>query len=76
MSGAASIAHDNVIRSTEDLAEEKMEEETKDNPVQRGIRHKKVKGNRNRQTECLCSKIVKADRLDSHAEYAQLATTI
>ena len=43
MSGAASIAHDNVARSTEDLIEEKMEEDTKDNPVQRGIRHKKVK---------------------------------
>ena len=42
MSGA-SIAHDDVIRSTEDLVEEKMEEDTKDNPVQRGIRHKKVK---------------------------------
>ena len=67
MSGA-SIAHDDVIRSTEDLVEEKMEEDTKDNPVQKGIRHKKVKGNRNRQTECLSSKIVKADRLDSHAE--------
>jgi len=34
MSGA-SIAHDDVIRSTEDLVEEKMEEDTKDNPVQR-----------------------------------------
>ena len=59
MSGASSIAHDDVARSTEDLVEEKMEEETKDNPVQRGIRHKKVKGNRNRQTECLRSKTVK-----------------
>ena len=68
MSGA-SIAHDDVIRSTEDLVEEKMEEDTKDNPVQRGIRHKKVKGNRNRQTECLSSKNVNATRLDSHAEY-------
>ena len=59
MSGG-SIAHDNnVIRSTEDLVEEKMEEDTKDNPVQKGIRHKKVKGNRNRQTECLRSKTVK-----------------
>ena len=45
MSGA-SIAHaDDVTRSTEDLVEEKMEEDTKDNPVHRGIRHKKVKGN-------------------------------
>ena len=59
MSGASSIAHDDVARSTEDLVEENMEEATKDNPVQRGIRHKKVKGNRNRQTECLRSKIVK-----------------
>ena len=58
MSGA-SIAHDDVIRSTEDLVEEKMEEDTKDNPVQKGIRHKKVKRNRNRQTECLRSKTVK-----------------
>ena len=43
MSGASFAHDDNVIRSTEDLVEEKMEEDTKDNPVQRGIRHKKVK---------------------------------